>query len=77
MRCTGEAAGGMLEALEKGDKATQEVHQGRTGLRAKNVSKNPRRYSWGDDWLEQHEGKEALDAAESNADINGVLFYNL
>ena len=72
----------MLEALEKGDKATQEVHQGRTGRRLKPLQESASLLVGGDDCLERHEGKEALGAAESNADINGVLFngvlfYNL
>lgn len=53
------AAANELEALEKGAKVTYEVDQGRNGMRAKNVRKVERPYSWRDDSLERHEGKEA------------------
>jgi cold shock protein len=59
VRSTDEASASGLEALEKGDKVTYEEHQGRNGMRAKSVSKEQRRYSWRDDSLERHEGKEA------------------
>ena len=57
-----------LESLYKGDKVSYEAHQGRNGMRAKNVVRvcqetpSPEEehcYSWRDDCLERHEGKEA------------------
>ena len=62
VRSTDEPSASGLEALEKGDKVTYEEHQGRNGMRAKNVSKEQHRYSWRDDSLERHEGKEARQA---------------
>jgi CspA family cold shock protein len=48
------------ESLEKGDRVTYDMSQGAKGSWATNVSKEkPRRYSWRDDCLERHEGKEA------------------
>ncbi len=58
LRRAGEEASSALESLEKGDKVTYEVTQGRNGMRATNVSKQCG-YSWRDDSLERHEGKEA------------------
>jgi cold shock protein len=52
-------AGEGLKSLAKGDKVAYEVHQGRKGPRAVNVSKEPLRYSWRDDCLDRLEGKEA------------------
>jgi CspA family cold shock protein len=46
------------EPLEKGDEVDYEKTQGGKGLQATNVSRR-RRYSWRDDCLERHEGKEA------------------
>ena len=62
VRSTDEPSASRLEALEKGDKVTYGEHQGRNGMRAKNVSKEQHRYSWRDDSLERHEGKEARQA---------------
>ena len=59
VRSTDEASASVLEDLEKGDKVIYEEHQGKNGMRAKSVSKEQRRYSWRDDSLERHEGKEA------------------
>jgi cold shock CspA family protein len=39
------ASSSRLEALEKGTKVAYEVHQGRNGRRARNVSKEQFRYS--------------------------------
>ena len=47
-----------LESLQKGDEVTYEVAQDRNGMRATKVSRKPS-YSWRDDSLERHEGKEA------------------
>jgi CspA family cold shock protein len=48
------------ESLEMGDRVTYDMSQGAKGLWATNVSKEEQRcYSWRDDSLERHEGKEA------------------
>ncbi len=52
------AAGEANESLEKGDEVNYEATQDGKGLQATNVSRR-RRYSWRDDCLERHEGKEA------------------
>ncbi len=61
-------AGEGLGSLNKGDKVTYEVAQGRNGMRAKNVVRlcqevlSPEgnsRYSWREDCLKRLEGKEA------------------
>ena len=57
MRSTDVASWG-TEPLDQGAEVNYEVKQGRTGIRAMNVSKR-RRYSWRDDSLERLEGKEA------------------
>ncbi len=59
VRSTGFAPGSGPETLEKGDEVTYEVTQGRNGRRATNVSRKGPGYSWRDDCLERHEGKEA------------------
>ncbi len=51
------ASGRWLEALEEGVEVSYEAN-GRNGTRAITVS-GGRRYSWRDDCLERHEGKEA------------------
>jgi CspA family cold shock protein len=52
--------GDEAESLEKGDRVTYDMSQGAGGLWATNVSKEEQRcYSWRDDCLERHEGKEA------------------
>ena len=56
---TDMASSSLLEALEKDTKVAYEVHQGRNGTRARNISKEQLRYSWRDDCRERHEGKEA------------------
>src|SRR5215207_4727073 len=58
VRGTGFADGSGPKTLEKGDKVTYQVTQGRNGMRATKVSKRLR-YSWRDDSRERHEGKEA------------------
>ena len=58
VRRTGAADVSELESLEKDDEVTYEATQGRNGLWATNVSRK-RGYSWRDDSLERHEGKEA------------------
>ncbi len=57
VRGTDMASGG-AESLEEGAEVSYEVKQGGTGMRAVNVSWR-RRYSWRDDSLQRHEGKEA------------------
>jgi cold shock protein len=48
------------ELLEKGDRVTYDMSEDAKGLWARNVSREEqRRYSWRDDCLERHEGKEA------------------
>jgi cold shock protein len=48
------------ELLEKGDRVNYDMSEDAGGLWARNVSKEEqRRYSWRDDCLERHEGKEA------------------
>ncbi len=48
------------ESLEKGERVTYEMPQDGRGLWVMNVSKEEQRcYSWRDDCLERHEGKEA------------------
>lgn len=59
VRSTNELSGSGLESLQNGDKVTYEAHQGRNGMRAKDVAKEQRGYSGRDDCLERHEGKEA------------------
>ncbi len=59
MRSTGMASSSLLESLAKGTQVAYEVHQSRNGTRARNVSEEQIHYSWRDDCLERHEGKEA------------------
>lgn len=59
VRSTDIASSRLLEAVEKGTKVAYEVHQGRNGTRARNVSEEQIRYSWREDCLERHEGKDA------------------
>jgi hypothetical protein len=48
------------ESLEKGDRVIYDISQDAKGLWATSVSKEQQRcYSWRDDCLERHEGKEA------------------
>ena len=58
LRRSDVAAGNVHKSLEKGDAVYYETTQGGKGLQATNVSRR-RRYSWWDDCLERHEGKEA------------------
>jgi cold shock protein len=52
--------GNGAELLEKGDRVNYDMSEDAGGLWARNVSKEEqRRYSWRDDCLERHEGKEA------------------
>jgi cold shock protein len=52
--------GERAELLEKGDRVTYDMAEDAKGLWARNVSREEqRRYSWRDDSLEPHEGKEA------------------
>ena len=51
------AASNVHESLEKGDEVNYERTQGGKGLQATNVSRR-RRYSWREDCLERHQGKE-------------------
>jgi CspA family cold shock protein len=53
------ASASELEALEAGTRVSYEVHQSRNGPRARKIFKEQIRYSWRDDCLERHEGKEA------------------
>jgi CspA family cold shock protein len=53
------ASDSALEALSKGDTVTYEAHQSRHGMQAKNICALQRCYSWRDDSLERHEGKES------------------
>lgn len=57
MRST-DVATGEAGLLEEGAAVSYEVKQGGNGMRAMNVSRR-RRYSWRDNSLERHEGKEA------------------
>ena len=57
VRGTDLAIGG-AEPLEEGVEVSYEVKKSGTGMRANNVSRR-RRYSWRDDSLQRHEGKEA------------------
>ncbi len=57
VRPTDLAIGG-AEPLKEGAEVSYEVKQGGTGMRAVNVS-GRRRYSWREDSLDRHEGKEA------------------
>lgn len=60
VRSTGFAStGNGPQTLEKGDEVAYEVTRGRNGRRATNVSRKGPGYSWRDDCLERHEGKEA------------------
>ena len=53
-------SGDEVESFEKGDRVTYEMPQDGSGLWAMEVSKEEQRcYSWRDDCLERHEGKEA------------------
>ena len=48
------------ELLHKGDRVTYDMSKEAGSLWARNVSKEEQRhYSWRDDCLERHEGKEA------------------
>jgi CspA family cold shock protein len=48
------------ELLEKGDRVTYDMSEDAKGLWARNVTREEQRcYSWRDDCLERHEGKEA------------------
>ena len=51
-------AGSAHESLKKGDRVDYEATRSGRGLQAASVSRR-RRYSWLDDCLERHEGKEA------------------
>jgi cold shock protein len=53
-----DVAMGGPDALAAFVKVSYEVEQGASGMRATRVSKR-RAYSWRDDCLERHEGKEA------------------
>ena len=56
----GHTVGEKVESLEKGDRVTYDIPQDASGLWATSVSKEEERcYSWRDDCLERHEGKEA------------------
>jgi cold shock protein len=57
VRGTDLAIGG-AESLEEGAEVGYEVKGRKNGMRAVNVSRR-RRYSWRDDSLDRHEGKEA------------------
>jgi CspA family cold shock protein len=57
VRGTDMAIGG-AEPLEEGAEVSYEVKQRANGMRAIDVARR-RRYSWRDDSLQRHEGKEA------------------
>jgi cold shock protein len=57
VRGTDLALGGS-EPLDVGAEVSYEVHPGGTGMSATNVYRR-RRYSWRDDCLQRHKGKEA------------------
>jgi cold shock protein len=54
-----DVAMGGSDALAAFVKVNYEVEQGGNGMRATRVSRRRRAYSWRDDCLERHEGKEA------------------
>jgi CspA family cold shock protein len=60
VRATDMAIDDGAEPLEEGAEVRYEVKRG-NGMRAINVSRR-RRYSWRDDSLQRHEGKEARNA---------------
>ncbi len=60
VRGTDLALGG-AEPLEEGAQVSYEVSPGGTGMRATNIQRR-RGYSWRDDCLRRHEGKEARNA---------------
>ena len=53
-----DVAMGGADAFVEGVEVYYEVKQGRNGMRATRVSRR-RAYSWRDDCLQRHEGKEA------------------